>query len=59
MSEKVNKIVYPTRSLLRGGIYTPSASSDIRKRFDEIRAAAIDFNDDHGFKRLRAVRSKK
>ncbi len=33
MTEPVNKIVYPTRSLLQGGNYTPSASSDIRARF--------------------------
>ncbi len=60
MSEKqVNKIVYPTRGLLQGGPYVPATSTDLKKRFDEIRATTIDFNDDHAYRRLRAVRSKK
>ncbi len=41
MSEKpVSKIVYPTRSLLQGGNYTPSASSDIRARFAAMKQQA-------------------
>ena len=29
----------PTRSLLQGAVYTNAASTDIRKRFEEIRQA--------------------
>jgi hypothetical protein len=42
--EAVSRVVRPTCGLLQGGTYTSAAATDLRKRFDEIRASMLDFS---------------